>query len=80
MDAECAFSIRNQLDRSVTSIRGVFIVWDKKGEALHSQNFAWNVPIGPGLAVRRTGPRIDNRDVRLVGRVEARILDFKILD
>ena len=80
LSADCAYTIQNKLDRPVTNVVGIFIIWGKDREPFHAEPFQWNQAILPGLAVRRQAHSIDAQDFRLVGRVEARILDFRFAD
>ncbi len=80
-----SFSLRNELQRSVSDINWVVIFYDSADKPVHSQSSSSRPPgwvrlaIGPGLAIRVQGHHVVHGSVQpLTKRVEIRILDFKV--
>lgn len=80
MDWDCSFSIQNKLRSPVQSVRALFILWARDGSALDVQDVYLPGPIRPGLALRTPAFAVKTGIRRITTRMEARILDFRVLE
>ena len=80
MDWDCSFSIQNKLQSPVSSIRAIFILWGRDGTAIDVHETLLPGPIRPGLASRSEKFKVETNIKRIATRMEARILDFRILE
>lgn len=80
MKWECSFSVQNRLQSSVRDVRAILILWGRDGTAVDAREILIRGPIRPGLAVRSAAEDMETNVRRMAARLEARILDFRILE
>jgi arginine repressor len=72
-----SLSLRNTLPEPVSKVRLLIIFYDRSNRPLETYEGHWDAAIRPGLAARVDG-LVDGSVRRLTGRVEFRILDFRL--
>jgi S1-C subfamily serine protease len=80
MDWECSFSVQNKLRVPVANVKATLILWGRDGTAVDTREAVISGPIRPGLGVRSSKYFVETNIRRLTSRLEARILDFRVLE
>jgi S1-C subfamily serine protease len=80
MNWDCSFSVQNKLQVPVANVRAILILWGKDSSAIDVREAFIRGPIRPGLAVRSEKYVVETNVRQITARLEARILDFRILE